>query len=517
MSNRHEVNGKGRSLGAAFGLAVNGIAMGLLAGLLLIGVGCRAFSRFGVVLLGLLLVHIAYCAIARTLTKGRHPPKAYRRCVSGLWILLGAILAVRLLWPDGDAWRPYTFEDEAAGAGAGQRIAGAENAASLYEALWRRLELETARLASRGAQYRFAADQPAHSSGDAEALALLDNWPGLIPALMDASSRDACRFPIPTHPSADADQEFARQHSMFVLCSYLLRVAAERDIENGRADAGIEKCRCVMEMAKHLFQQSTVTHFCAGVAVEGEAFDLVAELTMNDVLSDTNLEAISKCIELENNWDKDWARIVEVEKLRAKNLCGRLYEVNSQGQTRFTRKFFSIFARENAAGIVTAGWKAEMGNRLAPIGLALLIPSSPEKAGKIIDDICQKRYLSADRQSVFESPEEKQRSLAQMLRSLHGMRFLVHLPWLKSLELWGLDGLYARQVAKRRKCRILIGLRCFKNRHGHWPAKLEEIKSLVPAAAFVDPISGGDFRDQLILQRYLDFTSKHNLLLHKRL
>jgi hypothetical protein len=177
-------------------------------------------------------------------------------------------------------------------------------------------------------------------------------------------------------------------------------------------------------------------------------------------------------------------------------LYGQLYEVNAQGKTRFTRKFFSTFVNKSPGGAATPRWKTKIGDTVAPIGLALLIPSSPETVGKIIDDIYEKRYLSADRYSGYDVFEEKRR-LAQMLRPLRGIRFLTHFPCLETLELPGFHRLYMHRVATRRRCRILIGLRKYKNRHGHWPASLKDIESLVPAVAFIDPISGGEFDYQL--------------------
>jgi len=496
MIDRQQVNRKPRNLTATFATIVDWIAAGLLASLLLTGLTCRMFSRFGVVILALLLGHVAYCAIAATLTEGTHPPKAYRMGTLAFWVLLLILLTIRLLWPDGHTWKPYRFEDELAAIDARHAVTDVENAANLYETLWNRFELCAARREFYDTQSRFPADQPGSDAGKAEALTPLKDHSDLILSLMKACSRDLCQFPVQALPLAKTEPKLSRQCTKLKFFSNLLLLAAQQDIENGRLNDGLEKCKCVIQIAKHLFQQSTITHFLAGFCVERDALELVAGLAMGDVPGDMDLRPIAECMDLENRLDEDWARIVEAEKLRAKNLCGQLYEVNAQRKIRFTRRFFSKLVSKSPGGVAPAGWKTKIGDTIAPIGLALLIPSSPEATGKIIDDICQKRYLSADRSGTC-GVLEKQRRLTQMLRPLRGIRLLTCFPWLETLELSGFDGPYLYQVAKRRRCRILIGLRSYKNRHGHWPAKLEDVESLVPAVTFIDPISGGDFRYQL--------------------
>ncbi|UCG58880.1 MAG: hypothetical protein JSU70_05070 [Phycisphaerales bacterium] len=496
MSDQQQASRKPRSLTATFATAVDWIAAGLLAALLVTGLTCRMFSRFGVAILALLLAHVVYCTIAATLTKGMHPPKAYRRTASALWILLLTLLAIRLFWPDGHTWKPYTFEDDLAAVGGRHAAPDVENAASLYETLWNRFELYAARRKFYDTQSGFPEGQRANGASKAEALTPLNNHLDLIPGLMKACSRELCHFPVQTLPLARAGPKPSRQCTKLKFFSNLLLVAAQRDIESGRLNDGLEKCKCVIQIAKHLFQQSTITHFLAGFCIERDALELVAGLAMANVPGEMDLRPVAECIDLENRWDEDWARIVEAEKLRAKNLCGQLYEVNAQGKIRFTRRFFSRSVSKSPGEVAPAGWKTKIGDTIAPIGLALLIPSSPETTGKIIDDMCQKRYLSADRYATC-GVLEKQRKLAQMLRRLCGMRFLARFGWLETLEVSAFDRVYVYHVAKRRNCRILIALRSYRNRHGQWPARLEDIGFLVPAVAFTDPISGRDFRYQL--------------------
>jgi hypothetical protein len=172
-------------------------------------------------------------------------------------------------------------------------IPDVENAANSYEASWNRFELDTVWRKFYDVQGRFPADQPGDTSSDGEALTLLNNCPDLIPSLMKACSKKLCRFPVQAQPFAVTKPELRKQCAKFGFSSDLLVLAAQRDIENGRIGDGIEKCRCMIQMAKHLFQQSTMMHFNEGLFVELNALALVTELAMSDIPSDMNLQLIA--------------------------------------------------------------------------------------------------------------------------------------------------------------------------------------------------------------------------------
>lgn len=70
--------------------------------------------------------------------------------------------------------------------------------------------------------------------------------------------------------------------------------------------------------------------------------------------------------------------------------------------------------------------------------------------------------------------------------------------WYRSVR-YGEDGwhgdrtgeLYRRVLCERRAINVLIELRRFRNRTGHWPDQLEEIAPSVDPAALIDPQNGG--------------------------
>jgi hypothetical protein len=53
--------------------------------------------------------------------------------------------------------------------------------------------------------------------------------------------------------------------------------------------------------------------------------------------------------------------------------------------------------------------------------------------------------------------------------------------------------IYVRSQTSRKGIQLLIPLKRYKNKNGVWPNSLDEIKDLVPAEAFIDPLNGGAF------------------------
>lgn len=479
----------------------NCIATGLLATFLVAGIAYRVLSWFGMaVALALFLPHMTCCVMMPAFTRRKQPPKAYKTFVSSLWILFTFFLAVEIVWPDSETWRTYTFEAELAAIESEREIPDAENAATLYESIWALTDLDAIQRKILNECGPFPATYRWEESGDPKVSAWLDDCAETVDDLMKACQVEKCRFPVQAEPFADIGPELSERHDRFRLSSHLLFLAAERDFGNGRTEAGFEKCQCVFRMAKHHSQQSTLMSFLDSLCIEQRALDLACRLIMESSATDKGLQLIAKSVDIEDNWSEDLSRILEVEKLRAKNLCGAFYEVNVRGRTRFSRRFHTGFARRSPGSGPTVNWERRIADMIAPIGLALLVPCSPETAGKVIDDTYEKYHAATGHDFDWHNLEECEQHTLTQMRRLRGMRFFLR-PFAHIIDIRELSrfhDLYVLQLARRRACHIVIGLRRYKNKCGRWPATLEDIKSLTPARAFIHPIDGCSFGYKLV-------------------
>jgi hypothetical protein len=67
-----------------------------------------------------------------------------------------------------------------------------------------------------------------------------------------------------------------------------------------------------------------------------------------------------------------------------------------------------------------------------------------------------------------------------------------------------------RLESQRHGALILTGLKGYKNNNGVWPEALEDIRSLAPAEAFVDPANGGSFVYKLTPEGFILYSRGHN-------
>lgn len=144
-----------------------------------------------------------------------------------------------------------------------------------------------------------------------------------ISALLQASNKKQCRFPINIEP-----QEMSNRVNRLAATrqwALLLIRSANNDIAEGRIDAGLEKNLCLIQMAKHFQQQPVMVDYLVGIAIEGLASHGMARFIMEDNPTEKHLEIIEPALpKTKNNWSKEWATVLEVERLYAKDVPGLL-------------------------------------------------------------------------------------------------------------------------------------------------------------------------------------------------
>lgn len=492
---------------------LNCIATCLLVAFLVAGIAYHLLSWFGVlVALALFLPHTACCGVIPLFTRRKQPPRLYKTIVLPMWVLFFVFATVQVFRPDNDTWRTYTFEAELAALEAERSIPDAENAATLYEPILAQIDLNAIKRKILDDCRSFPAAYTLKESKDPEIPVWVDDYAEAVQDLTKSCQMEQCHFTIRAEPFADKCPGLSERYDKFKLCSNLLCSAAEQDFSNGRMDAGLEKCRCVIHMARHYSKQTTITSCIDGFWIERYALTTIHKVIMENNTTDKNLRLIAESIDIENNWSKDWSQILEVEKLRMKNLSGAFYEVNPQGKIRFGRRFHTSFPWSSPGSSSTVDWRRKIGDKLAPFGLALLVPGRPETAGKIIDDIFEKYFAATNQGFSWYSLKECEQYRLTRMRRLRGMRFfLEYYPHITDVRsLLGFHDLYMRCLSKRREFHIMIGLLIYKNKYGHWPVALEDIEPLISAKAFDDPINGGSFGYELVNHTFRIFRKCRN-------
>ncbi len=474
---------------------VKWIGLGLLVLLLIAALFFHAPWKIST----LLLIVLAACTVL---------PKPARKW---FWLSAAAVVLVLIIWvfmpEDNEGWRPYTFDEELAALEAKYAIPDSENAATIYNNLLEDYDPNTMRADFLDPNLENLTRREPWSSRDYPELAQwLQQHRRTITKLSEASKVAKCAFPIP-------HDTFSLSDTMDYLpairgWAFLLVRAGNNDVAEGRIGAGLEKYLCVRKMGDHIRQQSTILEMLVGIAVEALALGRFKAFVVTADATEKRLSLIEKAVaDIKYEWTSDFPRILEHEKLMAKNmLCGMLYEVNAKGKTRLIRDTRAVIKAQSPEDIPPQPyWR----KKLTKVGIILLwffAPSTPQKAGEIIDAAYEKYYAMAEPDFDWKKEPEKAAP-----RHRFNYRFTTEMVvYILEPAYYRVRDLYLRSIAEQRGTLIIIALRRYKNENGRWPETLEDIKSLAPAKILVDPINGNSFMYKLTEENFTLYSKGKN-------
>jgi len=245
-------------------------------------------------------------------------PKNAKRTRKWVWcaaiVIVIAVIICCLLWKAG-LWEFQTVDEQLAAIEAARAIPDEENAAIIYNQL---LEDYDESLLSPDFMDEdldnLTSREPWLSKDYPELAEWLKDQQDTISKLLQASKKEKCRFPIiigvqPTSPRAERLLAMRRW-------AYVLVRAANNDIAEGRIDAGIQKYRCLIKMGNHQCQQPVWVDLLVGIAVEAIALHGMRSLIVQGNATEEHLMIIEAALpQTKNNWSKDSAIILEVERL----------------------------------------------------------------------------------------------------------------------------------------------------------------------------------------------------------
>jgi len=273
--------------------------------------------------------------------------------------------------------------------------------------------------------------------------------------------------------------------------TYLLISAGSNDIAEGRTKQALEKYIAVLQMGKHQRQQPTLIDFLVGVALEALSINQFKRFAVTDDATEEHLSVIEEALtEIKHDWNSDLPRILKCEKLKAKNMLGMSYEVNSRGKVRLSRDPTAAIRAQFPEDVPPLTyWQRKLTKAGTILGW-FFVPSTPQKAAKIIDESYEKYYAMAEPDYDWQK-EPRRFSLTS---AKFNYRCIIDmLLYIMEPTYYRIHDLYLRLMTDKKGSRIIIALRQYKNQTGFWPVNLDGVKSMAPAEIFVDPTNGGDF------------------------
>jgi hypothetical protein len=434
-------------------------------------------------------------------------------------IILALIFFVLIIWvflpEDNEGWRPYTFDKEFAALEEKYAIPDSENAATIYNEL---LESHDANVFEPDFMDddldRLTLREPRSGKDHPELAKWLQDQQSTIAKLFEASKVAKCAFPIPknkfTLPDT-IDHLLPIRHWAFLLVR-----AGNNDLAEGRIEEGLQKYLCVGKMGDHLRQQSTLLEMLVGIAAEALALGRFKAFVVTAEPTEEHLSLVEKAVaDMKHDWNSDLPRFLEYEKLMAGNLLsGMLYEVNAKGKTRLSRDHTGLIIDPLFDEIQTP---TNGQRKLMKIGAVFgchFVPATPKQTGEIIDGSYEELYAMVKPDFDWQRKPQALLSLLSpwsVKRIRFNFGFAVKLIVSMSKEsIYRFHDLYLRADAEQKGSRIIIALRRYKNKTGHWPQNLDDIKKLVTEEVLIDPRNRGSFVYKLTEENFTLYSKGKN-------
>ncbi len=141
----------------------------------------------------------------------------------------------------------------------------------------------------------------------------------LMSKLLEASRLEKCRFPISIDivvPASEMDRAKAMHH-----WGFLLTIAANNDLADGRNEAALARWQCLLRMGSHLRQQPILMDHLVAVAVTRMALEPLARFIVAGDAPGSRLQEIERLeLPIEKEWAEQLAAVRLVEALRAQKL-----------------------------------------------------------------------------------------------------------------------------------------------------------------------------------------------------
>ncbi|MGA2070754.1 MAG: hypothetical protein ABSG97_05335 [Sedimentisphaerales bacterium] len=426
-------------------------------------------------------------------------PRIYRKW---FWLAVGLVVLSFIVWiflpDDNKGWRPYTFDKELAQLQARYAVPDSENAAIIYNQIladWKQKEANEPNLPE--CWYNLALKGPWLNKDQPEIAAYIQCHRNEIEALLRATKIEKCSFPIDSSSFTDFLEARAD----------LLIASGNNDAAEGNTSEAVEKYLAALELGQHVRQQlESKFNFACEATGLGGINNIVVLGDANEFYLDKLEQAVSA---IRYDWNSDFLDSITLDKLRLKNELGSsFYEVNPKGNVRLIRgsSAKSAKSRENlrkklaVSTIDNPETKAKLQKLTTEPGywqrkfikayLQFYVPATPEKLGKLVDASFEKYYAMAKPDFKWSGKPDRV--------SIFQFQFIIDFRWLIQLHTsinkevyFRIHDHYLRKSAEQRGTLLLIAMRRYKNANGHWPDSLDDVKTLVSAETFIDPMNNG--------------------------
>jgi len=197
---------------------------------------------------------------------------------------------------------------------ANQAIPDSENAAILYDKLLQNPDaLIKDRSDVNGPDVMVTRSKPWVEKDYPKIAAWIKEHQWLITELMKVKQFEKCRFPLIVEPYRTIQVQYMR---MIRKWAFLLCQAANNDIGEGKIDDAIAKWQCLIQIGKHLSQQSQLFEYLSGQGIESMGIMRTTSFLAEFNASESHLQKIGSFkVQTNDDWPALLDRIRPVEQI----------------------------------------------------------------------------------------------------------------------------------------------------------------------------------------------------------
>jgi hypothetical protein len=440
-------------------------------------------------------------------------PKA---AIKWFWLSVAGAVVILIIWvflPDKDGdWQPYkyNFDEELAAIEAKHVIPDELNAATIYNKLLQDYDWEDFYSSlSPEDQEKLPMREPWLSKEHPKIAEWLQQQQDTIEKLLEASKMERCLFRI-SEPE-NFEKQIINRNAAIRRWAFLLVSAVNNDIAEDHVDEALQKNLTLLQMGNHLFQQRTKADLLVGMAIRALALPELRRFIITGAPEETHLRAMEEALEnVKCDWGSDLIRILESDKLSTKRWFARYYEINPKGKIRLSRdplaeirancrkalkneKIDDWQLRDAYERIAYPSCFEKKLTKAYTILRWFYIPSNPQKSASVIDAAYERYYAMANPDFDWQKEPRELPITSRFKFRLNRYRTIELLASVSEEPYYRIHRIYLRQQTGIRASQLIITLRRYKDKTGHWPENLDEIKPFAPPEIFVDPMNGNSF------------------------
>ncbi|MHC4264752.1 MAG: hypothetical protein ACYSUK_02335 [Planctomycetota bacterium] len=417
-------------------------------------------------------------------------PSKYRKW---FWAGVGFVFVFLILWvllPNGKGWEPYRYEftKEVQAINSRYQVSDEKSAATIFNSIMEDCTLEDL--------------VPYKIHPDIYQLTQQNIWtgneyPGLLQWLkgkenvisryIEASNKDKCYFPV-KNEDVSIFMSPEREHLRFLSqITGLVLSSACNDLGEDRIQEGLEKQISVLRISEFLKAQPIDYDVLASISIQGLALNSIQTYVIEHEPSDNYLETVEAELSgIGYDWAQSWEKMANFEQLKKMNyIHWFLYEQNPNGKVRIKIQNY-IFLGSFIPSKELPYWPRRIA-KAQNIIVWFFIPSNPDKIKDIVGESIKDYALMEE----FISSRGTMKRVPSFAREELNLGCFVNMHMNSSV--WYIYELFSHLKTELKASRIMIALRRYKNKHGYWPRRLEEISMFVGEDVLVDLSNGGEY------------------------